>query len=89
MSEGAAAGETAHPSLLSVVVPLFNEAEGLAEFHRRLSAAMAGLGAWEAIYVNDGSTDASLHILEGLRAADGRVGVLNFARNFGKEAAMT
>lgn len=93
--EGAAIDETAPsapppaPASLSVVVPLFNEAEGLAEFHRRLSAAMAGLGAWEVIYVNDGSTDASLRVLEGLRAADGRVGVLNFARNFGKEAAMT
>lgn len=87
--EGAAIGETVSSAPLSVVVPLFNEAEVLAEFHRRLSAAMAGLGAWEVIYVNDGSTDASLQVLERLRAADGRIGVLNFARNFGKEAAMT
>ena len=95
MNDGAALDATPPPApqpgpaFLSVVVPLFNEAEGLAEFHRRLSAAMAGLGAWEVIYVNDGSTDASLHVLEGLRATDSRVGVLNFARNFGKEAAMT
>ena len=87
--DGAPSAPLSAPAVLSVVVPLFNEAEGLAEFHRRLSAAMAGLGAWEVIYVNDGSTDASLPVLERLRAADGRVGVLNFARNFGKEAAMT
>ena len=87
--DGAPSAPLSVPAVLSVVVPLFNEAEGMAEFHRRLSAAMAGLGAWEVIYVNDGSTDASLRVLERLRAADGRVGVLNFARNFGKEAAMT
>jgi len=73
----------------SIVIPVFNEAAGLAAFHTRLSAAMAPLGAWEAIYVNDGSTDASLAVLEAMRAADPRVAVLNLARNFGKEIAMT
>lgn len=75
--------------VFSVVVPVFNEAEGLAEFHRRLSRVMDGLGPWEVIYVNDGSTDAGLAVLRGLHEADPRVAVLNLARNFGKEIATT
>ena len=77
-----------HP-VFSVVVPVFNEAEGLPEFHRRLSAAMRPLGRWEVIYVNDGSTDASLSVLRRLHEAGPGVAVLNLARNFGKEIAMT
>src|SRR4051794_2755614 len=41
----------------SVVIPVFNEAEVLPEFHRRLSSVMDLLGTWEAVYVNDGSRD--------------------------------
>jgi glycosyltransferase involved in cell wall biosynthesis len=78
----------ANPTL-SVVVPAFNEAAGLAEFHRRLSAVMQPLGAWEAIYVNDGSEDASLAVLEALRQADPHVALINLSRNFGKEIATT
>jgi glycosyltransferase involved in cell wall biosynthesis len=75
--------------LLSVVVPVFNEAGCLPAFHRRLAAAMRGLGAWEAVYVNDGSSDGSLDLLLDLRAAEPNVAVLNLSRNFGKEAATT
>ncbi|MBV9785236.1 MAG: glycosyltransferase family 2 protein [Acidisphaera sp.] len=74
----------------SVVAPVFNEAPGLPEFHRRLAAVMTALHAsWEAIYVDDGSTDASLDVLQGLHAADRRVAVLALSRNFGKEIALT
>ncbi len=46
---------------MSVVVPAFNEAEGIAAFHDRLAAVMHTLGErWEVIYVNDGSRDATL-----------------------------
>lgn len=75
--------------LLSVVVPVFNEAEGLAAFHRRLVAVMDRLGSWEAVYVNDGSTDDSLLLLEALRRSDPRLAVLGLSRNFGKEVATT
>jgi glycosyltransferase involved in cell wall biosynthesis len=73
----------------SVVVPVFDEADGLGELHRRLCTVMDGLGGWEAIYVNDGSRDASLLRLELLREADGRIGIVNLSRNFGKEIATT
>ena len=77
------------PPVFSVVVPAFNEAAGIGAFHRRLAATMAGLGAWEAIYVNDGSHDATLATLHGLRRADPHVAMVNLSRNFGKEIATT
>ena len=57
----------------SVVVPAFNEAEGLTAFHTRLAAAMAPLGAWEVIYVDDGSTDATRDVVDYLRRDDPRI----------------
>jgi glycosyltransferase involved in cell wall biosynthesis len=73
----------------SVVVPMFDEADGVDALHRRLSAVMDTLGGWEAVYVNDGSRDATLTRLEALRATDRRVAIVNLSRNFGKEIATT
>lgn len=75
--------------IFSVVVPVFNEAGGIAAFHRRLCAVMDPIGPWEAVYVNDGSTDDSLPRLEALRRANPRLAVLSLSRNFGKEIAVT
>ncbi|HEY3846920.1 MAG TPA: glycosyltransferase family 2 protein [Acetobacteraceae bacterium] len=77
------------PPVFSVVVPAFNEAEGLCAFHRRLADTMDRLGAWEAIYVNDGSQDATLATLHALRRADPHIAIVNLSRNFGKEIATT
>lgn len=75
---------------LSVIVPVYNEAAVIVEFHRRMIAALDALAvASEVVYVNDGSSDASLDLLRGFTAADARVVVLDFSRNFGKEIAMT
>jgi glycosyltransferase involved in cell wall biosynthesis len=75
---------------LSVVVPAYNEAEVLPEMHARLSAVLRDWGGtWEAIYVNDGSSDATLSVLDGLRRADPQVAIVNLSRNFGKEVATT
>jgi glycosyltransferase involved in cell wall biosynthesis len=74
----------------SVVVPVFNEGDGLLEFHNRLTRVMHALGEpWEVVYVNDGSRDRSLIVLEELRADDGACAIVNLSRNFGKEVAMT
>jgi glycosyltransferase involved in cell wall biosynthesis len=76
--------------LLSVVVPAYNEEAVLTQFHERLKAVLAQLPLdHEVIYVNDGSRDRTLTILEELHAKDASVGVINLSRNFGKEAAMT
>jgi glycosyltransferase involved in cell wall biosynthesis len=73
----------------SIVVPVFDEAEVVVEFHRRLASVMDVLGSWEVIYVNDGSRDASLRLLEALHGAEPRVAIVNLSRNFGKEIATT
>ncbi len=76
--------------LFSVVVPAYNEAEGLDELHARVSRTMDALGEpWELVLVNDGSRDATLAAMERLRAADPRVAIVNLSRNFGKEIATT
>ena len=82
-------GTLQRPSI-SIVVPCFNEGAGLPAFHRRLSAVMRSVGGdWEVVYVNDGSSDDTLGVLERLAAADPRVALSNLSRNVGKEIAMT
>lgn len=75
---------------ISVIVPCYNEAKGVATFHGRLAAVLARTGLdWEVVYVNDGSRDETLTALLALHKTDDRVNVVNLSRNFGKEIAMT
>lgn len=75
---------------LSIVVPCYNEAAGMEAFWRRLTQAVAPLGlTWEAVFVNDGSSDTTLEAIAGLNVGTGAVQVIDFSRNFGKEAAIT
>lgn len=75
---------------ISVVVPAFNEGEGMDAFHRHLAGVMDTLGVpWWVIYVDDGSTDDTVERIQALRTADERVGLLRLSRNFGKEIAIT
>lgn len=77
-------------SLLSIVVPVYNEQEVLPEFHKRISAVLAGVPmANEIVYINDGSTDTTLAILQQLYADDQHVAVVDLSRNFGKEIALS
>lgn len=75
--------------VLSVVAPVFNEHGTLAELHRRLTAALATLGSYEIVLVDDGSTDGSWDALLGLAARDPRVRLLKLSRNFGHQAALS
>src|SRR5438270_1717226 len=84
---------TAAAQGLSIVVPLYNEAAGLAHLHERLDDLARTLGqryrlACEVVYVDDGSTDATLTIARGLAADALDVQVVSLSRNFGKEAAL-
>src|SRR5258705_2091126 len=84
---------TAAAQGLSVVVPLYNEAAGLALLHERLSGLAKTLRqryglASEVVYVDDGSADATLAIARGLVADALDVQVVSLSRNFGKEAAL-
>jgi glycosyltransferase involved in cell wall biosynthesis len=71
---------------LSVVIPVRNEAPALKELHREITQALAGR-AYEIIVVDDGSTDESFELLARLQAADPRLRVIRFRRNFGQTAA--
>jgi dolichol-phosphate mannosyltransferase len=76
--------------ILSIVSPMYNEAQGIAEFVRQVRLAMEPLGvAWELILVNDGSRDGSLQAAAQLARTDSAVRVVSFSRNFGHEAAST
>jgi glycosyltransferase involved in cell wall biosynthesis len=78
------------PVILSVVIPAFNEENGILAFHDRLREAVKPLAVQlEALYVDDGSTDGTHEKLTTLQASDPSVGYLRFSRNFGKETAVT
>src|SRR5438034_2057315 len=84
---------TAAAQGLSIVVPLYNEAAGLAHLHERLDDLARTLGqryrlACEVVYVDDGSADATLAIARGLAADALDIQVVSLSRNFGKEAAL-
>ncbi len=74
--------------MISVVIPLFNEEENVPELHRRVKPVMDSLRQkYEIIYVDDGSTDRTLPLLEEIQSGDGNVVVISFRRNFGQTAA--
>ena len=84
---------TAAAQGMSIVVPLYNEAAGLAFLHQRLGELARtlrqrfGLGC-EVVYVDDGSADTTLSVARGLAADALDVQVVSLSRNFGKEAAL-
>ncbi len=80
----------AKPSVLSVIVPCFNEQESLPRFYEAICAAARELPEleFELLFVDDGSSDDTLEIMRRLRQSDPRVRYLSFSRNFGKEAAL-
>jgi polyisoprenyl-phosphate glycosyltransferase len=82
--------DTGAATVISIVVPAYNEAEGIAEFNRRLAQVRAKLSEQsEVVYVNDGSSDNTYAILRRLREADMSISIVNLSRNFGKEVALT
>ena len=74
---------------ISVVVPLYNEAESLPELHAWISRVMAENGfTYEIIFCNDGSTDDSLQVIKRLHEDDPHVRCMSFSRNYGKSPAL-
>jgi dolichol-phosphate mannosyltransferase len=74
--------------LLSVVVPVLNEADTIPLMLSRLRQTLRGI-TWECIIVDDGSTDATPRVLELAALQDPRIKLLRFSRNFGHQVAVT
>jgi glycosyltransferase involved in cell wall biosynthesis len=73
---------------ISVVIPLYNEEENVRELYGRLKPVMESLrNEYEIIFIDDGSTDNTLSLLQGIQAADDSVIILSLRRNFGQTAA--
>jgi len=74
----------------SIVVPLYNEEQVIAETHRRLKQVMDGVGEpYEILFVDDGSRDRTAAIARELCRRDGCTKLISFSRNFGHQAAIT
>lgn len=75
---------------LSLVVPMYNEADVVAELFARVVPVLEGVTAdYEIVCVNDGSSDGTLPLLIGAHEANPRIKVLDLTRNFGKEVALS
>jgi len=74
---------------LSVVIPIYNEVESVPVLHQRLTAALAGQGAYELVLVDDRSSDGSWDVLLELAATDPSIRLLRLSRNFGHQIAIS
>ena len=76
--------------MLSIIVPVLNEAESLRELLAQIAKSCAGCNQpFELIFIDDGSTDGSWKLIQDLATAHPEVGAIRFRRNFGKAAALT
>ncbi len=76
--------------IYSIVAPVYNEEGNVQLFYEAVRDAMDSTGElWELLMVNDGSQDGSLDLMLGIAEQDERVKVINFARNFGHQIAVT
>lgn len=99
MTDSASLGETGSPRrpLFSIVIPVFNEEENIAELYQRLTAVLQdlcskegrGRDGFEIILVDDGSADRSWELIRGLHEKDPRVHGVSFSRNFGHHIAIS
>ena len=75
---------------VSILVPCYNEEAVLKQFYQRTTQVITNISQYDFqfMFVNDGSTDHTLAIMQELRKNDSRVSYVNLSRNFGKEIAM-
>lgn len=78
-----------HPRY-SIVAPIYNEEGNIQKLYDRICTVMDSTGEpWELVTINDGSRDRSLELLDAIAAQDSRIKIVNFARNFGHQIAVT
>ena len=74
----------------SVIIPCYNEQEVIRESYRRLKQVMqASFHSYELLFINDGSKDSTLSILQELAQLDSHLKILSFSRNFGHQPAVS
>ncbi len=75
---------------ISIVVPVYNEEQGIAHFNNELNSAISNIPEYrfQILYVDDGSTDKSTHLLEELALNKNHISLISFSRNFGHQAAL-
>jgi len=79
-----------HSPTVSIVLPVYNEKESLLCLYEKIRESCNQLGRpFEIVFVDDGSSDKTFEILEGIHGRDCRVKVIRFGKNFGQTAAMT
>ncbi len=76
---------------VSIVVPMYYEEKVVEECYKRLSNVLNSIKSYdyEIIFINDGSKDKTLELLENIASDDKRVKVISFSRNFGHQCAVT
>lgn len=78
------------PVVISIVAPCYNEEGNIPHLYERIRTVMEDIGVeWELVLVNDGSQDNTLYEMMSLREEDYHVKIVNFARNFGHQTAVT
>ena len=76
--------------LLTVMIPIFNEEECVVGLYEKLNAVSKSLSCnCEFLFINDGSTDSTLQLLQDIQTKDKRICIVDLSRNYGKEIAMT
>ncbi len=74
----------------SIIAPVYNEEGNLHELYKQMCATMDSTGEdWELVLINDGSRDRSMEIMNELHQTDARVKIIDFAKNFGHQLAVT
>lgn len=76
--------------LVSIIIPCYNEQDSLPHLYEALKVLMDSIPEynWEVLFINDGSKDKTLQLIEDIYQSDERVSYVNLSRNFGKERAM-
>lgn len=79
-----------HKSIVSIIVPVYNESEAIPLFLERIHQILQNeTYCFEIIFINDGSVDSTMDVLKGAHVRDGRIKIIELSRNFGKELAMS
>jgi glycosyltransferase involved in cell wall biosynthesis len=74
---------------LSVIIPVFNEEANIPVIYKRLTEILTEVIEYEILFVNDGSVDSSLNVIQEIASKEKRVKYINLTRNFGHQAALT